>query len=62
MTYVLLMVFASISSSGGMVVVKQEFNNFQACETARIHLSKIHQVGPAVLLKSHGCFAKGESK
>jgi hypothetical protein len=62
MTYVLLMVFASVSSSGGMVVVKQEFNNLQACETARIHLSKIHQIGPAVLLKSHGCFAKGEKK
>jgi hypothetical protein len=62
MIYVLLMVFASASSSGGMAVVRQEFNNFSACETARIHLSKTHDAGPAVLLKSHGCFAKGESK
>jgi len=62
MTYVLLMVFASASSSGGMAVVQQEFNNFQSCETARIHLSKTHNAGFAVLLKSHGCFAKGEKK
>jgi hypothetical protein len=50
--YVLLMVFATASSQGGISVAQQEFSSRENCEAARTALSK------STTVSSGGCFKK----
>lgn len=55
--YVLLMVWSSVKSNGGIAVMQQEFNSQQSCETARAAMATAHN-GYTRVLSAQGCFKK----
>lgn len=56
-TTILIMLWASVSSSGGMTVLQQEFTTPDSCEHARRQLEKSHY-STNVKLVAQGCFPK----
>jgi len=57
MTYVLLIVFATSSTYGGVGTIQQEFSTWTNCEAARVALIKAHN-GKSVTVNAQGCFKK----
>lgn len=55
--YVLLMLWATSSSYGGVTIVNQEFSSLRACEDARVVLAGAHD-GRTASLRAQGCFKK----
>ena len=56
-TYILIMVFTSVASYGGVETLTQEFNSAQSCETARVAIEKAHDSN-YVIIRSQGCYRK----
>jgi hypothetical protein len=56
--FVLLMVWATGSSHGGVFVVQQEFNSRETCELARVALAAAHAENGSATLRAQGCFKK----
>lgn len=54
--FVLLMVFSTSHSYGGVAVIQQEFSSRENCELAMAELSKEPAYG--LVLRSKGCFRK----
>lgn len=54
--FVLIMIFGGSTSKSGFAVITQEFNSFETCEKARIHLEKSQT--DTNLLRSQGCHKK----
>ena len=55
--FVLLMIWSTNSSHGGIGVVQQEFKSFDACEVARKMMATAHS-GSERVLAAQGCFEK----
>jgi hypothetical protein len=55
--FVLLMLWGTSSSNGGLAVVQQEFSSREKCEAAREVLIKAHN-GSSSVLRAQGCFQK----
>ena len=55
--FVLMMVWSTGSSKGGVAVVQQEFSSREACEAVRVELAKAHN-GVTRVLGAQGCFKK----
>lgn len=55
--YVLMMVWATGSSYGGVFVVNQEFSSYEYCEKARVVMAKAHNPYNSEL-RAQGCFKK----
>jgi hypothetical protein len=55
--YVLLMIWATSSTYGGVGVVQQEFSSLEACQAARVALASAHD-GSNAVLRAQGCFKK----
>ena len=55
--YVLLMIWSTSTSQGGVAVLHQEFNSLEACEAARKEMAKAHY-SYAAALRAQGCFKK----
>jgi len=59
MVYILIMLWTTGASNGGVAVVQQEFLSLAKCEAARDVLSKAHDVrGITPMLRAQGCFPK----
>ena len=60
--FVLLMLFGGTTTQSGMMVVQQEFNSFESCEAARIHIvSSVfndYSSSYSMRLRAQGCFKK----
>ncbi len=56
-TYILIIVFTSGASYGGVETLTQEFSTKDNCEVARVSLVKAHD-GNSVVIKSQGCYRK----
>lgn len=56
--YILIMLWGTSNSTGGLAVVTQEFTSLKTCEYARKELAKAHDEAPYVRLKAQGCFKK----
>ena len=55
--YVLIMVFSTSASNGGVTTLTQEFNSRESCEYAMAETAKAHR--PYVSeLRAQGCFKK----
>lgn len=55
--YVLIMVWSTSASSGGVTTLAQEFSSKETCEVARAELVKTHDSERAIV-RAHGCFKK----
>jgi len=55
--FVLMMVWATASSYGGVFVVSQEFSSKETCEAARIAMASAHNINTSEL-RAQGCFKK----
>lgn len=55
--YVLLMIWSTSTSYGGIGVVQQEFTSLERCEAARIALVKAHE-RYSTELRAQGCFKR----
>jgi hypothetical protein len=55
--FVLLMIWSTSASYGGIAVVQQEFSSREACEAVRAELAKAHN-GTTRVLGVQGCFKK----
>jgi len=55
--YILLMIWTTNDYRGGFGIVQQEFSSKEACEEARVVLSKAHN-GTDRTLAAQGCFRK----
>jgi hypothetical protein len=55
--YVLLMVWSTSASNGGVGIVQQEFNSRETCEIARAAMANAHTSYSSVL-RAQGCFKK----
>ena len=56
--FVLIMLWGGNTNQSGIGVVQQEFNSWEACEYARIHLSSHTDTFGGMKLRSQGCFKK----
>lgn len=58
--YVLIMIWATGHSYGGVGTVTQEFNSYENCEAARSVLQKAHDAGwsERAVLRAQGYFKK----